>query len=90
MNFILFSSIKNNLLSILDEQSSKLTPKAAVIKSLISLANDLGMQVACEGIESCAQANFVKNLGCHIVQGFLYDEPLSLELYTDKLKKYSH
>lgn len=84
------SYIKNNLLSILDEQSSKLTPKAAVIKSLISLANDLGMQVACEGIESCAQANFVKNLGCHIVQGFLYDEPLSLELYTDKLKKYSH
>ena len=48
----------------------------AIVKSVIALANDLGIQSVAEGIETVAQAEFLKAHGCDMGQGFLFSEAL--------------
>ena len=51
-------------------------PSKHLIASLISLAHGLGLRVVSEGVESAEQAEILQSLGCDILQGFLFSEPL--------------
>lgn len=57
-----------------------------VIKTIINMAADLGMQAICEGVENIEQATLLKSLHCPVVQGFLFDEPLSHDEFEKRLK----
>lgn len=48
-----------------------------ILKSVISLAHDLGMQVVAEGAEEVEEAVLLNELGCEFVQGFLFGEPMN-------------
>ncbi len=48
----------------------------AIVRAVISLARDLGMRVAAEGVENEQQATILAGLGCTEVQGFLYSRPI--------------
>ena len=50
---------------------------AAIVRSLISMARNLGLKVIAEGIETREQATFLLNERCEEAQGFLYSKPLS-------------
>ncbi|MFN3452451.1 MAG: EAL domain-containing protein [Sphingorhabdus sp.] len=45
---------------------------AAIVRALIGLGASLGMETVAEGIETDAQAAFVRNCGCNLGQGYLY------------------
>lgn len=45
---------------------------AAIVRALIGLGSSLGIETVAEGIETSAQAEFVKSHGCDVGQGFLY------------------
>lgn len=47
-----------------------------VLKSLVSMAKKLGMDVAAEGVETKAQADYLAGIGCDMVQGYYYSHPL--------------
>jgi diguanylate cyclase (GGDEF)-like protein/PAS domain S-box-containing protein len=47
----------------------------AVIKAVIALANDIGMEVVAEGVEYEDQAQAMLRAGCHLIQGYLYGAP---------------
>ncbi len=51
----------------------------AVIQAIVSLGKSLDYRIIAEGIETEAQASFLKQLGCDIAQGFLYAKPLEAE-----------
>lgn len=53
-----------------------------VVRKILDMANELNMVTVAEGIETPAQAIFLKNAGCKIAQGFLYGKPLSVEMFT--------
>lgn len=49
---------------------------AAICAATISLAQNLGLSVVAEGVETEAQLTFLGNLGCECVQGYLFSKPL--------------
>jgi EAL domain-containing protein (putative c-di-GMP-specific phosphodiesterase class I) len=51
------------------------TRDAAIAHSIISLANELGIAVVAEGIETTEQAAALVELGCIFGQGFLFGRP---------------
>jgi EAL domain-containing protein (putative c-di-GMP-specific phosphodiesterase class I) len=44
----------------------------AMVRSMITLATDLGLTVTAEGVEHAEQAELLVALGCHTAQGYLY------------------
>lgn len=48
----------------------------AIIKTIISLAKNLDLSVIAEGVETKEQADFLADLDCDEVQGYLYSKPL--------------
>jgi EAL domain-containing protein (putative c-di-GMP-specific phosphodiesterase class I) len=56
------------------------TPQqTAIVKAIVSLAHNLGMDVIAEGVETPAQAHALRGLGCRRGQGFLFSEPVPAE-----------
>ena len=49
---------------------------AILVKSIIQLANNLGLQPLAEGIETEAQRDFLAVHGCTLGQGYLYSRPV--------------
>ena len=56
-----------------------------VIRTIISLAGNLGFKVVAEGIESEHQREVLTNLGCDYGQGYLFSRPLGPDLLEDFL-----
>lgn len=48
----------------------------AIIASITSLAQSLGMETTAEGVETLDELELVRSLGCSHVQGFIYDRPM--------------
>ncbi len=52
------------------------SPQSAIVKAIVSLAHDLGMEVIAEGVETLAQLEALRALRCRRGQGFLFSKPL--------------
>ncbi len=51
-----------------------------IVRTVIALAHSLGLRATAEGVETDAQLAALRLLGCDFVQGFLFDQPVSLEV----------
>ncbi|MBF0614355.1 MAG: EAL domain-containing protein [Magnetococcales bacterium] len=52
---------------------------AAITKTIISMAKNLNLQVVAEGVAAPDQLEFLRTLGCDLVQGFLFSQPVPPE-----------
>jgi EAL domain-containing protein (putative c-di-GMP-specific phosphodiesterase class I) len=52
---------------------------AAVTQALIVMSRALGIKVTAEGVETTAQHQFLKTIGCHYLQGYLFSPPTSAD-----------
>lgn len=59
-----------------------------ITRTILSLARNLDMGVIAEGVETAAQFNFLKSIGCDEVQGYFFGRPMdatALTAHFDKL-----
>lgn len=63
-------------------------PEARVlIQTIISMANALGFHSVAEGVETQDQFDLLSDMGCDVVQGYLFSRPISLKVLKDLLDK---
>jgi diguanylate cyclase (GGDEF)-like protein len=58
----------------------------AIVRSVVSLANSLGMTTIAEGVEREEQAQALRDEGCGALQGFLYSKAVPADQLTDLRK----
>ncbi|WP_052353858.1 putative bifunctional diguanylate cyclase/phosphodiesterase [Neobacillus jeddahensis] len=51
----------------------------AIVKTIISMANNLDLDVIAEGVETEAELKFLKENSCKKVQGYFFSQPLTKE-----------
>ncbi|MGE7941578.1 EAL domain-containing protein [Lysinibacillus xylanilyticus] len=56
----------------------------AIIKAIISMSHNLGLEVVAEGVEEASQVDFLKRHRCQKGQGYLYNKPLPVETVVEK------
>ena len=57
----------------------------AIVRSLIALAHDLELEVIAEGVERAEQLDFLRELRCEAIQGFLFSRPMTPEAFQATL-----
>ncbi len=66
----------------IDRSFVRTTPKGTrpiLLRSIIALAHDLGMEVVAEGAETDSDAVELYQLGCEYAQGYAFGEPMTAE-----------
>jgi len=56
--------------------------KNSIITAIVAMAKELEMDIVAEGVENEIQMDYVREIGCPIVQGYLYGRPMP----TDQLQ----
>jgi diguanylate cyclase (GGDEF)-like protein len=53
-----------------------------IVRTICTLANNLGMEVVAEGVETREQLELLRSLKCEYGQGYLFAKPLDVEMAT--------
>lgn len=61
--------------------------KTTLLRSIVSMAHDLGLAVVTEGVESESDALQLRQMGCEYVQSFMFGQPTSREDATRVIKE---
>lgn len=69
-----------------------ITKRQSLVKTIIAMANSLGLTVVAEGIETSEQLAYLRKNGCHLGQGYIFSKAIpaeEIEYLLEKTKKYS-
>lgn len=83
LNFMRFDTLKldKSLIDYIGEFGGD-----RLIKHTVALAKDLGLEVIAEGVESENQVEFLDEVECDHIQGYIYSKPVPEEEFVYKLK----
>jgi EAL domain-containing protein (putative c-di-GMP-specific phosphodiesterase class I) len=59
--------------------------EAPIVMAVVALAHGLGLEVVAEGVETDAQLERLRELGCDEMQGFLFSRPVSADHFEQLL-----
>ncbi len=60
---------------------------AAIIRSIMTLGNSLGIQVIAEGVETEAELRLLAAQGCSLYQGFYFGKPCMVAEFEELLAR---
>jgi diguanylate cyclase (GGDEF)-like protein len=63
------------------------TDSAAIVTAIVAMARGLQMKVIAEGVETKEQLNFLRDLDCHNMQGYLFSRPQDAESIGQMLRE---
>lgn len=56
----------------------------AIVQTIITMAHHMKLEVVAEGVETKEQLEFLQKHLCHIVQGYLFSKPLTVEEFENQ------
>ena len=56
--------------------------RAAITRAVVAVASELGLDVVAEGVETSAERDFLAELGCSRMQGYLFGRPVPAEEFA--------
>jgi len=59
----------------------------AIVSAIIAMAHALGLRVQAEGVETQAQADFLRDCGCELAQGYLFARALPVDEFEALISK---
>jgi diguanylate cyclase (GGDEF)-like protein len=62
------------------------TIDAAIVRSIVYLAEELGLRVIAEGAETAEQVAYLREAGCQQIQGYFFSKPLAADAFAEYLK----
>lgn len=60
--------------------------KRVMLKHIIGMAQNLGLECIAEGVETAEQVTILKENNCYHAQGYLFDKPLPVEQFENRLE----
>ncbi|MDP3610175.1 MAG: EAL domain-containing protein [Methylophilus sp.] len=57
----------------------------AIVKTIVKMAQGLGLEVIAEGVETEEQRQLLKKMGCSYYQGYLFGKPVPIEAFKTNL-----
>lgn len=72
--------------SLIDNLENPKKEDEIVIRNIVNMINELSIDTIAEGVETPAQVKFLKRIHCPLVQGFLFDQPLTVSDFEKRLK----
>lgn len=60
---------------------------ADILQMVVAMADKLNMPVIAEGVETKEQADFLNEIGCHIIQGYYYAKPMPISQFEEMVYK---
>ncbi|MCM1497710.1 MAG: GGDEF domain-containing phosphodiesterase [Clostridium sp.] len=61
------------------------TKKGIMLKYVIKMAQELGLQCIVEGVETEEHIQLLKKNNCYLAQGYYFDKPLPVEIFEKRL-----
>ncbi len=58
-----------------------------MFRSVVKLSREIGLECVVEGVETVKHLEILRENGCEMAQGFLFDKPLSVEEFKKRLDK---
>ena len=59
--------------------------KRAIVRVIVMLGQQLGMEVVAEGTETAEQVKYLKDLGCDYAQGYFFSPPVEARAFEELL-----
>ncbi len=66
------------------------TENAEIVRTIVSLAENMGMEVVAEGVETLNQLSHLRGLKCQYGQGYLFSRPVDADSVTAWISKKPH
>ena len=60
--------------------------KVKMLRHIITMSQDLGLECIVEGVETAEQVKLLKDCKCYLAQGFYFDRPLPVKEFEQKLQ----
>jgi EAL domain-containing protein (putative c-di-GMP-specific phosphodiesterase class I) len=86
-----FDTIKIDRSFMTDVDTNSASKK--IVKSVLDLCRNLGLECVVEGLETASQVDVVKRLGARAVQGYLFSRPMrasAIATYLETARGYDY
>lgn len=76
--------------SLLPEEGNTDRKKEVLLKYVIEMSKELGLECVAEGVETKEQEQLLRTTSCNIIQGFYFDKPLPINEFETRLDNYDY